>query len=68
MSQSDPGPEARGGERELHVLVILWGCRFCTLLLRKHPHEGPQTRLLWGPLGTCGQILILLFNGTHDDV
>ena len=68
MSQNNPGPEAWGGERELHVLATLWHCRICTLLFCQDPREGPQTRLLWGPLGTAGDIHTLLFNGTHYDV
>ena len=68
MAQKDPGPEAWGGERELHMLATRWGCRICTLLFRSDPREGPQTRLLWGPLGTVGHIHTLLFNGTHYDL
>ncbi len=68
MDQENPGPEAWGGERELHVLATHWGCRICTLLIRIHPREGPQTRLLWGPLGTAGHIHTLLFNGVHCDL
>ena len=68
MDQENPGPEAWGGERELHVLATHWGCRICTLLIRIHPREGPQTRLLWGPLGTGGGLHTLLFNGDHYDI
>ena len=58
MSQNNPRPEAC-----LHALATLWRCRICTLLLRSCPREGPQTRRLWGPLGTVGEIHTLLFNG-----
>ena len=68
MSQNNPRPTAWGGERELHVLTTLWRCRICTLLLRNDPREGPQTRLLWGPVGTVGEIHTLLFNGGHYDL
>ena len=68
MSQEEPGPEAWGGEGELRVLATFWGIRSCTLLFRNDPCEGPQTRLLWGPLGTRGRIHTLLFNGTHYDL
>ena len=67
MSQENPGPEAWGGESELHVLATHWRCRICTMLFRIDPLEGSQTRLLWGPLGTVGRIHTLLFNGTHYD-
>ena len=39
MSQQEPGPEAWGGEGELHVLATLWGIRICTLLFRNDPCE-----------------------------
>ena len=68
MSQENPEPEAWGGERELHVLAMLWECRICTMLCRNDPREGPQTRLLWGPLGKAGKVHTLLFNGTHYDL
>ena len=68
MSQNNPRPEAWGAERELHVLETLWRCRICTLLLRNDLGEGPQTRLLWGPLGTVGEIHTLLFNGGLYDL
>ena len=68
MYQNDPRPEAWGGERELHALATFWGCRMCTLLFRNDPREGPQTRLLWGPLGTVGEIHTLIFNGCHYDM
>ena len=68
MSQNNRRPEAWGGERELHALATLWGCRICTLLLRSDPREGPQTRFLWGLLGTVGEIHTLLFNGGHYEL
>ena len=68
MSQENPGPEAWGGESELHVLATMWKCRICTMLERTDPREGLQTRLLWGPLGTGGPIHTMLFNGTHYDL
>ncbi len=68
MTQTNPGRAAWGGEGELHMLATMWECRICTLLFRTDPREGPQTRLLWGPLGTVGNIHTLLFNGTHYDL
>ena len=65
MYQSNPLPESWGVERELYDLATLWRCRMCTLLLCSDPREGPQTRLLWGPLGTVGEIHTLLCNGGH---
>ena len=51
----------------MHSLATLL-CLICTLLFRNGPCEGPQTRLLWGPLGTVGEIHALLTKGGNYDV
>eukprot|EP00974_Lingulodinium_polyedra_P071325 6901918-Lingulodinium_polyedra.AAC.1 len=67
MSQENPGPEAWGGESELCMLALMSKCRACALISRAHQQEGLQAPLLWGPVGTVGGILALLYFGTHYD-
>ena len=67
MSTENPGREAWGGEGELYLLALRYKCRVCTLISRALPQGGRQARLLWGPLATDGEIIALLYNGTHYD-